>query len=72
MRWVSVAETNAQSCHTPGMRQPYHYSASHVVRNFVAKHFDWFARQIVNHFAELSAYPANLCPLSCGVEFADL
>src|ERR1019366_2541738 len=24
------------------------------------------------HMAGLSAYPANLCPLSCGVEFADL
>ena len=25
-----------------------------------------------NHMSEKSAYPANLCPLSSGVEFADL
>jgi hypothetical protein len=30
------------------------------------------ARHSPIHFDGLSAYPANLCPLSCGVEFADL
>ena len=27
---------------------------------------------LLGQFDDLTAYPANLCPLSCGVEFADL
>src|ERR1700678_1680397 len=47
-RWVSVVEANAKSCHL-GMRQRYHYSASHVCRWLRTAHFGTISPMNVFH-----------------------